>query len=231
MKRAAIWLILTLGSLSGCAPTLTQGGEDLNFLQDIPAPRAEVRSENLLPLTPGNFWTMRGVSGDYRGLDKIVVGDSVLILGHKGTMVQLLRDGSLWRQEVYQQDASGLRLIAFGEKKADILQLDPPMQLLKPTFREGDEISWSGKIHFQKKIYSATGFCRVSSQDSVQTPKGRFQTYRLDSVIAMSRDKGTPLFFPAIRWLSRDIGFIRRSFADGGKPVVQELDSYMVKDK
>ena len=231
MKRAAGWLLLAVGGLFGCAPTLTQGGEDLNFLLDIPAVSAEVRSENLLPLTPGNYWTMRGVSGEYRGLDKIVVGNPVQILGRKGTMVQLLRDGALWRQEVYQQDSNGLWLVAFGEKKADILQLDPPMQLLKPTFHEGDEISWSGKIHFQKNSYPATAFCRVSFQDSVQTPKGRFQTYRLDSVISMDRGKGKPLFFPAVRWLSRDIGFIQRSFADGGRPVVQQLDSYMVKDK
>ena len=231
MKRSAIWLILALASFSGCTPTLTQGGEDLNFLGDIPTDSAEVRSGDLLPLTPGNYWIMRGVNGDYRGLDKIVVGGPVLILGNKGTMVQLLRDGSLWRQEVYRQDASGLWLVAFGEKKSDVLQLDPPMQLLKPTFREGDEISWSGKIHFQKNSFPATAFCRVSPQDSVQTPKGRFQTYRLDSVIEMDRGKGKPLFFPAVRWLSRDIGFIKRSFADGGRPVVTELESYMVKDK
>jgi hypothetical protein len=225
-------VLLSLGTVlslsTGCAPKLIPGGEDSNYLKDLSNPAPETTSTKLIPLAPGNYWELNAVSGTKRYHTKIVATGPRLVLGNTGVHVQLLRDGVLWRQEVYRNDSNGLYLLAYGEKKPDLLILDPPLQLTKHNIVAGDDISWAGKVRFQGKTYPATAYTRLSTLETLNTHKGRFQAYRLDSVISMIRPGEKPLHFPSIRWLSKGIGIIRRSYADSGKPALEELDKYMV---
>ncbi|WP_309709500.1 hypothetical protein [Armatimonas sp.] len=231
MRATLITFFLALSIISGCASKFSSGGEDLDYLKDLQRNEPKTDSKPLLPLYPGNYWEMTAISEKNKTKDKIEVVGPIQIAGQNGLLVKILRNGSLWRQEVYRNDSTGIWLMAFGEKQTDLLQLDPPMRLLASSFHEGDEGNWKGNILFKTKRYEATGYCRITSQETLQTQMGRFQTYKIDSVISMVRPNDIPLHFPAIRWLSRDIGFIQRSYADGGRPAVQNLERYMVRGK
>lgn len=230
MKKCLYILFSIVPLLVGCQGSVSSGGEEMQYLQDVEEAK-ETLSRPLLPLSVGTYWEMNAVSEAKKTRDKITVVGPITIRGKQGTLIKLMRGDQLWRQEVYQNDKEGVSLLAFGEKRVELLELDPPMKLLTPRFKSGDELSWSGQIHFLNRSYLATGYCRASSLETVQTKMGRFQAHRLDSVITMNRPGDIPLHFPAIRWLSQDIGFIRRSYADGGKPAIQELDRYMVQGK
>ena len=229
MRATVIALLLALSLISGCTSKFSSDGEDIDYLKDLQSTEPKTDSKPLLPLSPGNYWEMTAISEKNKTKDKIEVVGPIQVAGQNGLLVKILRNGSLWRQEVYRNDSTGIWLIAFGEKQADLLQLNPPMRLLAPSFHEGDEVNWKGNIIFKTKRYEATGYCRITSQETLQTKMGRFQAYRLDSVVSMVRPNDIPLHFPAIRWLSRDIGFIRRSYADSGRPAVQNLERYMVQ--
>jgi hypothetical protein len=229
MKASLLGSILALGVISGCSSQFSSGGEDIGYLKDPQNGLSKTSSRSLLPLVTGNYWEMTAVSEKNKTKDRIEVVGPIKVMGQSGLLVKLLRNGILWRQEVYRNDSTGIWLLAFGEKQAELLQLDPPIHLLESSFREGDEINWKGNILFKSKRYDAIGYCRITSQETLQTKIGRFQAYRLDSVISMIRPNDIPLHFPSRRWLSRDIGFIRRSYADGGRPAVQDLDRYMVR--
>lgn len=228
MTRNFLFVAFLLVLLSGCTPQLVTGGEDSAYLKDLPAP-AKTSSLKLLPLATGNFWEMNGINEKRATRDKIVVMGPKQVGSVQGTYIQLLRDGALWRQEVYRNDENGLALLAFGEKQPELLVLSPPLPLMKSTPSEGDAVSWKGSVQFKGKQYAATAYSRVTALESLQTRTGRFQCFRLDSVVTMSRPKERPLHFPSIRWFSEKIGFVRRSFADGGKPAMQDLERYQVQ--
>ena len=229
MRATLVILFLTLSVISGCTSQLSSGGEDIEYLKNLQSNGQRIESKPLLPLAPGNYWEMTAISEKNKTKDKIEVVGPIQVAGKNGLLVKLLRNGSLWRQEVYRNDAAGIWLMAFGEKQVDLLQLDPPIRLLASSFHEGDEVNWKGNILFKSKRYEATGYCRVTSLETLQTQMGRFQAYRLDSVISMIRPNDIPLHFPSVRWLSQDIGFIRRSYADDGRPAVQNLERYMIR--
>jgi hypothetical protein len=230
MKKYLYLLFSVIPLLTGCQGSVSSGGEEMQYLQDIEDAK-ETLSRPLLPLSVGTYWEMNAVSEAKKTRDKVTVVGPVTIRGKQGVLVKIMRGDQLWRQEVYQNNQEGIFLLAFGEKKVELLELDPPMKFLNSRFKNGDELSWKGRIYFLNKSYPASGYCRASSLETIQTKMGRFQAQRLDSVITMERPGEIPLHFPAIRWLSQEIGFIRRSYADGGKPAIQELDRYMVPGK
>lgn len=220
--------LAALPLLAGCAPQLVAGGEDSSYLKDLTTAPSDVTSAKLFPLAVGNYWDMNAMSETKRYRHKVVADSVKSIGGRNGIHLNYLRDGALWRQEVYQNNGDGLYLLAYGEKKPELLVLDPPLQLIKSDVVEGAEIPWKGVVRFQGKSYPATAYSRVSSLDTLTTRKGRFQAYRLDSVVSMTRPGQKPLHFPSIRWLSKGIGLVRRSYADQGKPAIEELEQYMV---
>ena len=224
-------VLLCLLPVLGCAPKISTGGEDSDFLKDHSPSTSTVTSTQVFPIAPGNFWEMDAVSEGNHHRHKIVVVGPKQVGSVTGMYVQYLRDGALWRQEVYRNDDKGLFLLAYGEKKPELLVLNPPLPILKARIEEGSELTWQGSIRFQNKTFPATGFSRISSPDTQTTRKGRFQAYRLDSVITLERQGEKSLHFPSVRWLSKDIGLVSRQYADGGKPAVEVLEQYMVQGK
>lgn len=222
---------LSVAPLLGCAPKISTGGEDSDFLKDYTPPTSTVTSTQVFPLAPGNYWEMDAVSDGDHHRHKILVAGPKQVGSATGMYVQYLRDGALWRQEVYRNNEQGLYLLAYGEKKPELLVLDPPLPILKPRLDEGSELTWKGSVVFQNKRYPATAFSRISSPETLTTRKGRFQAYRLDSVITLERPGEKSLHFPSVRWLSKDIGLVSRQYADGGKPAAEVLEQYMVQGK
>jgi hypothetical protein len=232
MTRFPVCLALVcLLPLVGCTPKISTGGEDSDYLKDHSPPTATATSTQVFPLAPGNYWEMDAISDGDHHQHKIVVVGPKQVGAVTGMYVQYLRDGALWRQEVYRNDDQGLFLLAYGEKKPELLVLDPPLPILKARLEEGTEVTWAGNVRFQANKYPATGFSRISSPETLTTRKGRFQAYRLDSVITMSRPGTKSLHFPSVRWLSKDIGLVSRQYADGGKPAAEVLEKYMVQGK
>lgn len=208
---------------------MVEGGEDRDFLKDPPKrEEAPIATAALLPLTPGNYWDMN-VANEVAVFRERVMAKGPLLVGkEQGILVEIQRNGKVWRQEVYQNTAQGIRLLAFGERQTQLLVLNPPFPITPPLAHEGEGASWKGTLSLGKNTFPATGYSRVTLKDTIQTRSmGRFQAYRVDSVVTIRRKEG-PLHFPQVRWLYPGIGFIRRSYADAGQPANAELERYHV---
>lgn len=229
MRRASALVALLALLGAGCTPSVVEGGEDRDYLKDPPPPEAApINTATLLPLNPGNYWDMLVATERNVVRERLVVVGPLMVGKEQGVLLELQRSGKVWRQEVYQSTAEGIRLLAFGEKRSQLLVLNPPFPIAPGSAQEGQGISWKGTLSFGNNAFPATGYSRVTLKDTIQTRSmGRFQAYRIDSVVTMRRKEG-PLHFPQVRWLYPGIGFIRRSYADAGLPASAELERYQV---
>ena len=208
-------------------PHLVAGGKDVAYLADSTTATDTATVANLLPLTPGNSWDFEVEADGIKGAERVVVGPPVTIGGLSAVPCEIQRGGKVWRREFYRQDASGIQLLAFGDGTPNRIEISPPVTLMRYPLKEGDELRWKGVLKVQGRALPATGFSRISAREKLVSPAGRFVAYRLDTVLSIASSK--PTHFPAIRWLASNIGFVRRGYADGGKPSIAQLQRFSVK--
>ncbi|MGC4042215.1 MAG: hypothetical protein QM758_00235 [Armatimonas sp.] len=207
--------------------SVSEGGKDIDYLTDKSVATGNVPTDNLLSLKPGSTWEFDSVTAQGKIPEKVIVGGPRVIHGQTGVDVSIFRGGKLWRREVYQQDDKGLRLMAFGDATATLIEINPPLDLVNYPVKEGGDIYWKGTLGIRGRQLPTIGYARVSARENIVSPAGRFVAYRLDSVMTVEGEK--PTHFPAIRWMAPGIGFVRRGYADEGKPAVAELKRFTVK--
>jgi hypothetical protein len=217
--------VLLLAS-GGCGDTLRENGPDHAFLEAPSGSETRALEGDLLPLTPGTRWPMISeTSSGRRSREELVVtGPTTVPGGAPGILVEIRRNGQVWRREIYRSTAATLDLVAFGEAGHSLLVIDPPLPLYRKPARDGDQITWSGVLHFKTATYKATGYSRMTSLETVSVDAGHFTAYRIDSVLSIRR-QGKPTHFPSVRWLVPNIGFVQRGYADAGEPAVARLQS------
>lgn len=210
-------------------PQIGESGKDMEYLTTAgPASESLEASVALLPLKQGNTWTFNVQSEAKPFAEQVVVTGPVTVLGRAGMHCNILRGGRIWRKEIYRETSQGADLLAFGDASSNRIELNPPMPLLRYPLKEGAEVRWEGILSIRGKRLQATGYSRVSARENVVVPAGRFVSYRIDTVLTIpSGAKAT--HFPSIRWLASGIGFVKRGYADTGKPAVAELARFSVK--
>ena len=225
-RMVLIVLIASLGLASGCEPPVIDGGKDMAYLTDQEEPN-DAQGEPLLPLTPGNTWTMDALSAKKRAEDRLRAIGPIALGPEKGTLVEIQRDGRVWRREAYRVEKDEAYLLGFGEAQQPLLALNPPLRLFRVPAKVGEYVSWNGTITVKNSRYRAVGFSRVSNREDLSTTAGRFVTYRIDTVLSIL-NAGKPTHFPTIRWLAPGIGFVKRGYADEGNPALAELKRFSV---
>lgn len=220
MTRAAAvgrLLPLLLGLAAGCDGPDKARSEDAALLDDPPTQSDIVVDGALLPLTKGNRWVMATETDHPGPSETIVVGDRVRVGAHEGTEVTTLRAGKPWRREVYRSDATGLYLLGIADERAPLMALTPPLPIASLPLTPGKYATWRGTLMIRGKAVPADAFSRVTGLESVQTARqGRFQAWKIDTVLMVRPAGQAPIPFPNVRWLSPSVGFVQRAYADRG---------------
>jgi hypothetical protein len=216
----------------GCSTASAPAFQDRAFLATpLDSPNLPNQpSDNLLPLSPGNRWELRSVSEGRVSSDVLTaIGTATPPGGEPSVEVAAVRNGKPWRREFYQANQTSLRLAAMQDETSPLMVAHPPIPLLRYPFREGDVVDWHGTLQVGKQVFPATAYSRASSMESVATPAGRFQrACRIDTIVVLNAN-GNDIRFPAVRWFAPGVGFVRRSFADKGRPASSELVRFNVR--
>jgi hypothetical protein len=216
-------------SASILEPQIAEGGKDMNYLSTaVPSKDTVDGKTALLPLKQGNSWEFSVQGAEKPIAEQVVVTGPVTVRGQVGMRCEIRRAGRVWRQEIYRETPTGIELLAFGDASQNKIEIDPPLSLLRYPLKDGEEERWKGKLTVRGKVLRATGYSRISARENIVAPAGRFVSYRIDTVLTIP-NATTPTHFPSIRWLASGIGFVRRGYADTGKPAVAELKRFSVK--
>ena len=208
-------------ALAGChSEAFMDGGPEGHFLTSTPPP-VKAADLPLLPLTTGTTWNMAlGVKGAIKIEGRVAGQDAA-----GNARVEFRKNGSLWRREVYRNTPTGLFLTGMGEDEKPMMQLSPPVPVLRYPLHEGDGQSWSGTFRYGTITYPAVSFSRLSAIEDIKTPVGKNRTYRVDTLITINQD-GRLIKFPTLRWMAPGIGFIRHNFVDEGRNYVADLQKF-----
>jgi hypothetical protein len=224
-------LLFTAGTMTGCnsAAPRTSGADMVFLTAPLNTLTAETPQTNLLPLTPGNRWQMRTVTRGKRFMDAITVAGPVRAGKTEAVALSMTREGKPWRREFYVPSPDGVYLAAMQDETSPLMVLDPPIPLARSPFQEGQAWQWRGTLTMNGKALPAAAFSRVSTRESVTTSAGQFKTYRVDTIVKLDTGEGREVRFPSARWLAPGVGFVRRGFADKGKPAFSELLEFNVR--
>lgn len=227
MKRRHLPLLAAvLGvTLAGCGDGIATDSKDASLFDDIKPSSPTVTASQLLPLKIGNRWQMiASIDGSTAFAEDYLVARKVTLDGAEGIEVEGRRNQKLWRHEVYQQTDAGLTLLAFGDHDKPLMRLTPPLPITGPNIVEGDALTWSGTIRIGEKLIPSRGFSRVSRTEILETRAGRYNTYRVDTILTIQAPGAAPTHFPSMRWMSPNIGYVRRAYVDNNKPAMANLD-------
>lgn len=212
--------------LTGCRGTaFIEGGPEISYLTSKPPMMTTVKasSASLMPLGVGSRWEMRFLGSSAQR--QTVIDARIVRSDQNGSLMEIRKDGQIWRREVYRNTASGLYLAAMGEDDKPMMRLSPPVAVLLYPAKEGDSHSDYSSFQYAGAAYSATSYSRVSALEKVPYGGGTSMAYRIDTLVQMNPGEGI-VRFPTIRWLVPGIGFVRRSFVDQGQPVFAELQRF-----
>ncbi len=214
---------------SGCGNDTPTMGSDLTYLTSpLQGGDSLKPSDRILPLTPGNVWEITSYCVGKKSNDRLIVIGPTTVDGVTGMMIHHLREGKLWRREIYRETETELQLLAAQDETSGLMQFEPPLPILKYPANDGDYTSWTGRFVMDKVNFPAYGYSRLSGREKIKTPAGIFSAIRIDTILFVTQPGG-PIRFPAIRWLSPGIGFVRRGFADQGKPSYAEVTKFNVR--
>jgi hypothetical protein len=216
---------VALLGITGCGDKIESGGPDIAYLAtniDAPVPSGEA-GQSFLPLAVGNVWEMKSASEGKQNRDRLVVTKK--ISDQAGMQVEIQRGGRMWRREIVRSDEKGVWLSGMQDETSPLMELSPPLSLLKYPVKEGDGQKWEGTFKMGKDSFPAYGYSRISAREDAVTPAGKFKVARVDTVIVVTR-KGGELRFPMVRWLAPRVGYVRRGYAEKSKPAFAELTKF-----
>jgi hypothetical protein len=111
-----------------------------------------------------------------------------------------------------------------------MMQMSPPIPLFHLPLKQGDTIAWDGILHFKTMSSAASALSRVTGAVSVNTPVGKFNAYRIDTMISTMVD-GQSAAFPMTRWVAPGVGVVQARVLVGKTAALKQLQSYHVDGK
>jgi hypothetical protein len=215
--------------LAGCEEDTGSIGQDSAYL-NAPLSSNDPKEErtNLLPLKPGSWWDMHAVCAGESNEDRYVVVGPVTEGDVSGIQVDQMRKGKRWRREIFQQKGDTLYICAMQDETSQLMRYNPPIPLCKEPVSEGDVLQWYGDFRMGKETLPARALSRISGKETVTTPTGKFKTFRVDTIVQVTRGK-QEVKFPTVRWLTARVGYVRRGYADKGRPAFSEVKKFNVQ--
>jgi len=239
LRRSALCgLCLLAVTLTGCRDD-PNGGVDHAFIRTgeenassgatpAPPPAPAV----LFPTAAGRRWEMMvraqaGGTGRIQAMSETTTATGpATIASVAGKALLIQQKGAPSRSELFSVTDKGLSQIAAGG--AQKMVMSPPMPLFAAPITAGASLSWEGEIRFMGAKAPGTGFSRVSGKDLVQTPAGKFEAWRIDSILT-TLVQGRQVSFPITRWMAPGVGVVKQRYILGNAIVVKELTSYTKK--
>jgi len=217
---------LMSGTLTGCGRRLEGSGIDADLIREIAPKDLQTTPQDLealLPLTPGRTYTTRMVRRDGTTRGEVRVVGRRTLAGKSGILVESRRADRVYRLELFDVDPkNGVVLKGIGESPEKMLTFTPPVPVLKPAMREGDGQTWHGIAQMGKSQYMGRAYHRIAPMETVRTPSGAYQAFRLDCLISLTTDQKR-VDYPAVLWLAPKVGIVQRRLADKGIPVEEFL--------
>lgn len=228
-RRIALLSLCFLPLLFGCSDEKKNTGQEADLVSEAPAKKAVLPKGDgpLWPLIPGRSWrTLTARPGQKNVNSEIrVIGPYRTSDGRAGTLVHSFRNGKLFRVEVLQSDASGIKLMALGESDKKLLLFQPAIPFVKYPAKEGEYLQWNGMAKLGKQEFSATAFHRISAIDPVRTPFETIQTYRLDGIISLL-NASQRVDYPVVMWFVPGKGVAQRRLADRGVLAIEVITKF-----
>ncbi len=223
-------------SVAGCRDD-PNGGVDHAYIrtgetETIEDAKPAPSPATLFPMDKGRQWRMtirieaRDGSQIKTATEVITATGPATIASVSGKSLSLDQKGVPLRSELFALSNKGLSQIAAGGTQKMIMS--PPMPIFAAPIKEGSSLSWEGEIRMMGQKNPATGFSRVSGKDTIQTPAGKFEAWRVDSVLTTIAE-GRQIAFPITRWLAPGVGVVKQRYIIGDAVVVKELTSYTKK--
>jgi hypothetical protein len=216
-------------ALSGCEQETGTTGQDSDYLA-APLKSEDPVSErtDMLPLKTGNWWEMTAVCAGERSNDRHVVVGQVTAEDITGIQVDHYRNGKKWRREIFQKKGDTLYVAGMQDETSELMRYHPPIPLYKEPVSEGDYLPWYGEFRLGKRSFPARALTRISGKEAISTAAGRFKAFRVDTIVVVS-NRSNETRFPTVRWLAAHVGFVRRGFADKGRPGFSEVMKFNVQ--
>jgi hypothetical protein len=227
--RFALLSLSLLPLLSGCGNGTKSTGQEIDLISEKPGKKVVLPKGTgpLWPLTPGKSWRTLTVRPGQKNVNSEirVIGPYRMPDGRTGTVVHSYRSGKLFRVEVMQSDASGIKLLALGESGDKLLSFQPAIPFAKYPAKEGEYSQWSGTAKLGKQEFAATAFHRISAIDSVKTPFDTIRAYRLDGIISLL-NASQRVDYPVVMWFVPGKGVAQRRLADRGVLALEVITKF-----
>jgi len=215
--------------LAGCEEDTGSIGQDSSYLNaSLGSEDPKDDRTHMLPLKPGNWWDMHAACKGETNEDHYVVVGPVTEGDVSGIEVDQIRNGKRWRREIFQQKGNTLYVAAMQDETSQLMRYDPPIPVYKEPINEGDTLQWYGDFRMGKETFPARALSRISGKESVTTATGKFKCFRVDTIVRVTRGK-QEVKFPTVRWLAARVGYVRRGYADKGRPAFAEVKRFNVQ--
>jgi hypothetical protein len=114
--------------------------------------------------------------------------------------------------EVFVESATGFFLqkgvFLYKDKASEVvMEMQPPLSLVKYPMREGEMIPWTGKLSYLGQNYPAQGTSRMTRKETINTAQGAMDAYRIDTRI-YSIDQKTA-YTLTMRWFVPERGMMQ----------------------
>jgi hypothetical protein len=241
-RRLALPLLcLALLPLAGCEQDAGSIGQDSAYLNSpLTGDEPKDDRKDMLPLRTGNWWAMfatcvfekDGKRQVEENDDRYVVVGPVTDMDVSGIQIDQMRKGKRWRREIFQRKGDTIYISAMQDETSGLMRYHPPIPVLKEPVTEGDYLQWYGEFRMKTggkdESLPARALSRISGKETFTTSAGKFKAYRVDTIVVVMKD-GKEIKFPTVRWLSARVGYVRRGYADKGRPAFCEVRQFNVQ--
>ena len=216
-----------LSGIAGCKEPVENRATDNAYLR---VPGAEpsplpMKAGDAMPLKAGASWRMQLRQGDKVAEETEVVSALKPAGDGENITIETRVGNRPVRQEVLRRTSDALQMAAAGFSEKVIL--NPPLPLYRIPMTIGSALPWNGVLQFRGANAPGTGCSRISGAESVVTPAGKFNAYRVDTVINTTI-QGHPASFRVTRWLAPGVGQVRQRTRVGASEVEKTLLAYTI---
>jgi hypothetical protein len=140
-------------ALTGCRDvSFIEGGPEIRYLTSKPPVIKPIKGSGmpLMPLDTGTRWEMRLLGPPTQR--QTVIDARIVKNDSDGSLMEIRKDGQIWRREVYRNTPSGLYLAAMGEDSKPMMRLSPRSRLF--SILPGKVTPRAGTAPFGTQIWS-----------------------------------------------------------------------------
>lgn len=210
--------------LLSCSQPSTKDPSDQEKLSN---PVSITNAKSYLPLTKGSIWKFETIINGQPYEDIARVTGVEMFGNDRSVIIETSRGKILSLREAYQFKNNTLLLVAFSTTSKQWVRIKPPIPIIRENTPLGEEMLWNGELQINGKRLTARGVSRTSAREPVQSRNaGRFTAIRVDTGITAELEQGDFVRYRTNRWLSPEVGFVKREYLDQSSMRESQLLSF-----